>query len=166
MKAFRYVGPKEIAAYASTAAKGTLVRSRAGLIPWLERNARFEGGWATFVVSLGGDLLVAPRRSEHVACAGGERVLAAGEIRFDLTGTIVEITNNSTGYCPSDDSWDAVRAALDAADLPHPPRFTLVVQFRRCPSCGERNLVKDGWYACAACDAALPREWNFDADAV
>jgi hypothetical protein len=135
-------------------------------MPWLERSVRLEGGWATFVVSLAGDLLVAPRRSEHVACAGGERVLGAGEIRFDLEGAIVEITNNSTGYCPPEESWDAVRVALDRAGLPHPGRFTLVVQFRRCTSCGERNVVKEGWYACAICDADLPREWNFGADAV
>jgi uncharacterized Zn finger protein (UPF0148 family) len=33
--------------------------------------------------------------------------------------------------------------------------------FRRCGACGERNLVKDGDFACAICGAELPRTWNF-----
>jgi hypothetical protein len=134
------------------------------LAQWLKRGTEAENGWATFVVSLSGDLLVAPRRSEHVACAGGELVLAAGEICFDSAGIVVEVTNNSTGYCPAEDSWESVRSALDKAGIRRPDGFTFVARFRRCRNCGERNLVKDDWYACAVCDADLPREWNFEAE--
>ena len=141
--------------------KGTPIRSRAELALWLETGAEQENGWATYVVSLTGDLLVAPRRSEHVACAGAEPVLAAGEIRLDSSGTVIEVTNNSTGYCPAEDSWESVRSALDNAGIRRPDGFTFVARFRRCLNCGERNLVKDEWYACAMCDANLPREWNF-----
>jgi hypothetical protein len=104
---------------------------------------------------------LAPRRSEHVACAGGRDVLAAGEIRLDGACAVAEVTNNSTGYCPPEDCWEAVRLALDAAGMQHPSGFTFVAHFRRCPRCRERNLVKDDWYVCAMCDAELPFEWNF-----
>ncbi|PSM45330.1 hypothetical protein C6Y14_00035 [Streptomyces dioscori] len=36
----------------------------------------------TFMVGVDGALRLAPRRSEHVACAGGAMVLSAGEISF------------------------------------------------------------------------------------
>jgi DNA-directed RNA polymerase subunit RPC12/RpoP len=120
-----------------------------------------EGGWATYVVDLAGRLLVAPRRTEHVACASGEPVLAAGEIRFAADGEVVEVSNNSTGYCPAEDCWASVRAALENAEIRHPAEFTFAARFRRCPRCGERNLVKDDWYSCALCEAELPSVWNF-----
>jgi hypothetical protein len=71
---------------------------------------------ATFVIDLNGDLLVADRRSEHVACAGGGPVLSAGEMFFLVEEDRVEVTdvsNQSTGYCPEPSSWPGVAAALD-----------------------------------------------------
>jgi hypothetical protein len=35
------------------------------------------------------------------------------------------------------------------------------ITFRRCPSCGARNIVRDGDFVCALCDSALPTSWNF-----
>jgi hypothetical protein len=119
----------------------------------------------TFVVDLDGVLWLAPRRTEHVACAGGREVLAAGEISFrsDVDGWYVdEVSNQSTGYCPDPDSWPAVAAALERVHVRHPGGFTNPVVFRRCPECGERNIVRDGMFACALCDADLPPQWNFD----
>lgn len=52
-------------------------------------------------------------------------------------------------------------AALDQIAVPHPGGFTDEFTFRRCPGCGERNLVRDGEFACAICDAELPAAWNF-----
>ncbi|GGV40197.1 hypothetical protein GCM10010182_75920 [Actinomadura cremea] len=109
----------------------------------------------TYVVDLDGVLRIAPRRSEHVACAGGRPVLAAGEIAFG-DGRVVEVTNQSTGYCPGSESWTAVAAALDRAGLDRPDGFTDVFVFRHCPSCTELNVVKDGHYVCVFCDADLP----------
>src|SRR6266542_3004531 len=66
----------------------------------------------TFVVSLDGK----PRRSEHVDCAAGQPVRAAGEVLFARDGTgwsVSEISNQSTGYCPDPDSWPALAMALD-----------------------------------------------------
>ncbi|MBC6466872.1 hypothetical protein HKK74_15375 [Actinomadura alba] len=118
----------------------------------------------TFVVGLDGLLRLAPRRSEHVACAGGRDVLAAGEIRFAGTageGTVAEVSNQSTGYCPDPDSWPAVATALERAGLHHPGDFTDKLLFRRCPGCDERNVVKDGYFYCALCGVELPAHWNF-----
>ena len=73
---------------------------------------------------------------------------------------VVEVSNQSTGFCPEPESWPAVAAALDGLGIRHPGRFTQEVIFRRCPACGERNVVKDGWFACGACGADLPKDWN------
>jgi hypothetical protein len=43
----------------------------------------------------------------------------------------------------------------------HPGRFTTEVVFRRCERCGERNVVRDGWFVCGVCGAELPAEWSF-----
>ena len=93
----------------------------------------------TFVVSLDGQLRLAPRRSEHVDCAAGQPVLAAGEVLFsrDWAGwSVIEISNQSAGYCPDPDSWPALARTLDRLGLAHPSGFTHRVIFRRCPACG------------------------------
>ena len=162
--AYGYVGPEAIRAAAASSPPGTALGSRADAVAWLagHRTDRGPDGTpATFVVTLDGALRVASRRSEHVACAGGGDVLAAGEIVFDDRGIVVGVSNLSTGYCPEPASWDAVRAALDAAGIAHPGAYTHAFVFRRCPACGERNLVKDDHFACALCDAELPAAWNF-----
>lgn len=161
MSAFAYVGPEKIREAAQGAARGAAVESRGAAVAWYAAHGAEERGWATYTVSTAGVLYLAPRRSEHVACAGGDRVLAAGELRLDRAGAVLEASNNSTGYCPREDCWGAVRDALDRAGIARPEGFTFVAVFRRCEACGERNLVKDEWYVCAVCDAELPRGWNF-----
>jgi hypothetical protein len=158
---YAYVGPDEIRA--RVAPSGAPIGSVAELEAWVAANGDERDGStvpATFTVIEDGTLRIAPRRSEHVACAGGGAVLAAGEL-FLGAREVVGASNQSTGYCPDPDCWPAVAAALDRAGIPHPGRFTVEVIFRRCPSCGERNLVKDDWFVCALCEAELPREWNF-----
>ena len=164
MQTFAYVGPEEIRIHSRTAPSGTPIRSRPEIVDWLRSQDADENGWATYVVNSQGTLLVAPRRSEHVACAGGEAVLAAGEIRFTSDGTVSAVTNQSTGYCPAETCWLAVSRALDTAGLPRPDAFSFVAVFRRCPNCGERNLVKEDWFVCAMCDAELPLAWNFQTE--
>jgi hypothetical protein len=51
--------------------------------------------------------------------------------------------------------------AFDTLGVAHPGDFTGKVVFRRCPACGERNIVRDDDFACALCDGALPADWNF-----
>ncbi|MDF5756270.1 hypothetical protein [Spongiactinospora sp. TRM90649] len=113
----------------------------------------------TFVIDLHGVLRLAPRRSEHVACAGGDPVLSAGEITFSHEGgrwSVREIGNQSTGYCPAVTSWPAVAIALDHAGIPHPGAFTHPITFRHCPRCASSSIVKDDHFVCPTCDTPLP----------
>ncbi len=166
---YRYVGPAEIRARERDAPPGVALRQLSDLQRWLAARAPGPGraGSAvvtvTFVVTPDGVLRIADRRSEHVACAGGGEVLAAGELEISARAPL-EITgasNQSTGYCPEPRCWHALAPALDRLGIPHPGGFTFACEFRRCPACGERNLVKDGWLECALCGADLPKRWNF-----
>ena len=117
----------------------------------------------TFVVGLDGQLRLAPRRSEHADCAAGQPVLAAGDVLFAREGarwSVSEFSNQSTGYCPDPDSWPVVALALDRIGLAHPGDYTHKFAFRRCPACSQLNIVRDGSFACAVCDSALPARWN------
>ena len=168
-RVYQYVGPNEIREAARNQPTGTRITSVEELAQWLstsptERNTHHC--WvATFTINLDGAIYVAPRRSEHVACASGGPVRSAGEITFDGDMTVTEITNQSTGFCPEPESWTAVADALGRAGIEHPNGFTNEVIFRRCPNCQERNIVKDSWYYCVICDAKLPADWNFSRDA-
>ena len=162
---YRYVGPADVLATVLPGGEGRPITSPADLAAWLaDRGPAELAEPFTFVVDLGGTLRLAPRRSEHVACAAGEPVRGAGEIAFRRAGgrwIVSEVSNQSTGYCPDPDSWPAVADALDRAGLAHPGKLTAPVVFRRCPGCGGRNLVKDGDFVCAVCGGELPEEWNF-----
>lgn len=157
MRRYAYVGPAEIRERHAGDSPGVAIRSAAEL-------ARMTSDTIvlTYVVTLDGVLRVADRRSEHVACAGGDPVLAAGELTATRDGAVIEASNQSTGYCPKPDCWPALRDALERAGVEHPGRFTREFVFRRCLACGERNLVKDEWFECSLCGAELPERWNFD----
>lgn len=166
---YEYVGPAELRDAAKSQASGTGIATLDDLRAWLasvEMDRSPDGTHiATFTINLDGKMLLAPRRSEHVACASGGPVLSAGEIGFDDELTVTEISNQSTGFCPEPESWPTVANALDRIGIPNPERFTTEVVFRLCPRCGERNIVKDEWYYCTMCDAELPRTWNFSRNA-
>ncbi|MFI1379119.1 hypothetical protein [Embleya sp. NPDC020886] len=164
LRDYGYVGPADIRAEAVRAdTEGRPLRSAADFATWVEAQEHDEP--FTYVVGLDGVLRLAPRRGEHVACAAGERVLAAGEVAFaieDGEWAVVEIGNQSTGYCPEPRSWPAVAAALARIGVAGPEGFTHEFVFRRCPDCGERNVVKEGDFVCACCAAELPADWNFE----
>ena len=163
---YQYVGPADIrdSALASSPV-GTPIRCVDNLSAWITSRATDvepDGSLiATFTVNVDCTLLLAPRRSEHVACAGGGPVLSAGEITFSSDGDVSEISNQSTGFCPEPESWPTVATALDAIPVDRPDDFTTRVVFRLCPGCDERNIVKDGWFVCDLCGADLPENWNF-----
>lgn len=164
---YRYVGPTRILEQARHQPLGFEVRSPFDLRAWLQAHPALGGRvWTvTFVIDRAGALRLADRHSEHVACAGGGPVRSAGELTFALTGEQVRLTaasNQSTGFCPEPESWSDVQAALDTLGLPHPGAFTSAFLFRRCPACGQINLIKDDIFQCDACDAELPRAWNFE----
>lgn len=162
---YEYVGTSDIRDAAKLQPCGTRILSLDNLRAWLSttQTDRLPDGSriATFTIDLDGGLRLAPRRSEHVACASGGPVLSAGEISFDERLTVTDISNQSTGFCPEPESWANVASTLNRIGIRHPGRFTHEVVFRLCPSCGERNIVKDDWYYCLICDAKLPRSWNF-----
>jgi hypothetical protein len=164
---YRYVGPAELRGLRSGAG-AVAVTTPGVLADWLSRRNLDERAEPfTFVVTLDGSLRLAPRRSEHVALAGGDVVLGAGEMTFMRTGAdwqVAEVTNQSTGFCPDPDSWPAIAAALDRIGVTRPGDFTDKVTFRRCPNCSERNVVRDDDFICALCGSALPAYWNFGRD--
>jgi hypothetical protein len=120
---------------------------------------------ATFIVDLDQRLWIADRHSEHVVCAGGRDVLAAGESTFRLDGGLVvvaEVTNQSTGYCPEPSCWEVLARVLEHIGLAHPAGFTTNFLFRRCWKCGTTNIVKDDWWECEVCAEPPSPEWNYD----
>jgi hypothetical protein len=164
MPLYRYVGPTAIRDLPRGEA-GTCIRSPADLARWLHTEPEALRAPATFVVDADGLLRLAPCRTEHIDCAAGDPVRAAGEVRFARSSrdgfVVVEITNQSTGYCPDPDCWPAVHTALNSAGIAAPPGFTSEFLFRKCPQCAQTNLVKEEDFTCAVCDAVLPPRWNF-----
>lgn len=150
---YPYVGPADLLAAVAPGSLGFAVEA-GEVLGELECAEPF-----TFVVDAEGILRLAPRRSEHVACAGGRSVLSAGEMSFvrDAHGrwSVSEVTNQSTGYCPDASSWPAVAAALERAGIGHPGGFTHEFVFRWCPECAELNVVRERVFVCALCDAEL-----------
>ena len=167
-KLYPYVGPAHLAKHAEWDTPRLHVRDAAGVVGWAaEQPAAVPDRrlTVTFVVLPDG-IWVADRHSEHVACARGTAVHSAGEMTFALdarsqSAEVVDITNQSTGYCPEPESWPAVASALDAAGIRHPGGFSRAMTFRRCTARGSTNIVKDGWFECAVCGGELPREWNY-----
>ncbi|MFG2432576.1 hypothetical protein [Streptomyces sp. NPDC048590] len=145
---------------------GRLISSAADLDSWIAGRSVSELAEPfTFVVGTDGVLRLAPRRSEHVACAGGDMVLSAGEISFMHEAdrwAVSEVSNQSTGYCPDISSWPEVARALDDVGLRRPSGFTLEVVFRRCPGCQEHNIVREDDFVCVFCGSDLPAVWNVD----
>ncbi|WP_392753208.1 hypothetical protein [Streptomyces sp. LN590] len=165
-RSYRYVGPDELKAAVRPGDGGRRIGSAADLGGWImEQSAAELAEPFTFVVGVDGVLRLAPRRSEHVACASGDMVLSAGEISFmreaDLW-TVSEVSNQSTGYCPDVSSWAEVARALDAIGIRRPSGFTHEVVFRRCPNCQERNIVREDDFLCVFCGSDLPAAWNVD----
>ena len=162
---YAYVGPPEILDASRSANSGVVIEKHEELLEWLSSNsadASVEGSLtATIVIDKNGDLRLAPRRSEHVACAAGGPVLSAGEMTFSTTGEAIDVNNHSTGFCPEPESWPACEEALDRLGIDHPNGFTKQVVFRLCPKCNERNVVKDDWFSCDLCGSDLPKDWNF-----
>ncbi|WP_199716547.1 hypothetical protein [Micromonospora musae] len=163
---YRYVGPADIAVVALQGDEGRLIRSAEEFADWVASvDARELAEPFTYVVDTAGVLRLAARRSEHVACAGGGTVLAAGEIalvRRPDGWSVSEVSNQSTGYCPEPRCWPAVAAALKQVGLENPGGFTCEFVFRRCPDCKELSVVKDGDFICYVCGSDLPQAWNVD----
>ncbi|MFF1511544.1 hypothetical protein [Streptomyces sp. NPDC058326] len=158
------MGPAELKELVRAGSEGRSIRSAEDFGEWVSAQTLDELAEPfTFVVDGGGVLRLAPRRSEHVVCAGGEEVLSAGEMSFrEESGrwVVEEVSNQSTGYCPDVRSWPAVAEALDGIGIRRPSGFTHGVVFRRCHSCREPNIVRENDFVCVFCGKDLPQEWN------
>jgi hypothetical protein len=165
---YSYVGSHDLLQLLNRPSHRTHITSATDVLQWIaETRQSFDADKsvvATFIIDLSQQLWIADQRSEHVRCADGQQVLGAGEITFavyKLDVEVVEITNQSTGYCPEPESWGAVAKALAKTNIPFPPAFTITYLFRRCEHCGTTNIVKDNWFECGVCQAPLPQNWNF-----
>ncbi|MFG3491432.1 hypothetical protein [Streptomyces sp. NPDC047972] len=165
-RAYRYVGPTELKETVRPGSGGCRIRTAAEFGEWVAARSVAELAEPfTFVVGEDRALRLAPRRSEHVACAGGGRVLGAGEITFvreERGWAVSEVSNQSTGYCPDIASWSEVARAIDRTGLVRPRGFTHEVVFRRCPGCQEHNIVREDDFVCVFCGGDLPETWNVD----
>ena len=166
---YHYVGASEIKDAVASFPSGTIIKSVEVLKQWLDRNKqKYDVNAAivaTFIINLDGYLCLADRHSEHVACSGGKGVLSAGEIFISHIKNkyeVIEISNQSTGFCPQLESWYWVAKALNRISLSHPGRFTIEFIFRRCTRCSQLNIVKDDLFTCEVCKASLPKFWNCD----
>ncbi|MEU3983477.1 hypothetical protein AB0F77_25900 [Streptomyces sp. NPDC026672] len=168
-RSYRYVGPVELKTALRPGGGGCRIGSVADFGSWIaQRSAAELAEPFTFVVGMDGVLRLAPRRSEHVACAGGDMVLSAGEISFLYEADqwiVSEVSNQSTGYCPDISSWSEVARAVDGVGLGRPSGFTHEVVFRRCPDCRENNIVREDDFICVFCGGDLPATWNVDSTA-
>ncbi|MFF2131479.1 hypothetical protein ACFVW1_40210 [Streptomyces olivochromogenes] len=157
-RSYRYVGPADLEAAVRPGSGGCRISSAADFGSWVaERSAAELAEPFTFVVGTDSMMRLAPRRSEHVACAG--------EISFIHEAgrwAVGEVSNQSTGYCPDVSSWSAVAPALDGTELGRPSDFTYEVVFRRCPECQEHNIVREDDFVYVFCGSDLPRSWNVD----
>jgi hypothetical protein len=165
MRLYRYVGPKWIAERARPEPTGVPIRSPGDVRTWVRDTGQdLTAGCVivTFVINASGELLVADRHSEHVACADGAAVRSAGEMTFAIGRTVevVGVSNQSTGYCPEPESWPAVAEALGRAGLAVPDGFSLACVFRRCGSCSGLTLVKANVFECGGCGAELSAPYN------
>ncbi len=169
MKLYRYVGPPEVRRAADMESPRHEVVGVEGLLAWVAAQGISRPGTRdfilTYVVLPDGTMFVSHRNSEHVACARGGMVLAAGEITFAKSRIgleLVDVSNLSTGYCPEVRSWEAVAPALAAAGLGEIRAYSQAFEFRYCRGCECTCIVKDGIYECPACLGELPREWNYN----
>src|SRR5688500_19009932 len=94
---YHYVGSRAMADRVRSAPRGPTISSPADLARWAFSNGARGASeiTVTFIISEAGELLVADRHSEHVACAGGRLVRAAGELCFVLNGDRVTVTRVS-----------------------------------------------------------------------
>jgi hypothetical protein len=172
MKLYHYIGPASIADRAArNPLAGKPIRTIEDILSWAEESDQSLDAdgcvIATFVVDESGTMRIADRRSEHVACAAGRRVMSAGEVTFAIRGDevfVAEISNQSTGYCPEPESWPAVAKVLVESGLQSPQGFTTVCTFRLCPSCNKKNIVKDDVFVCGVCGGDLPIGYNCQSD--
>ncbi len=157
MKSYPYIGPEAILERVKPEFKGRRITCIPDILTWVRESGQdsFSGMVVlTYIISMEGKLFISDRHSEHVQCAFGAEVLSAGELTLVLEGEdieVIDLSNQSTGYCPSVQSWPAVQQALDEIGLEHPGEFTFPIVFGRCLSCNHNAIIKEGHTECSSC---------------
>ncbi len=166
---YSYVGSQEIINSVDFNFTGYKISKCEDITNWIKKTSQElvnNTVIATFIINGNHQLVISDRHSEHVLCAGGKKVVSAGEISFFFedkqTVLISEITNQSTGYCPKPESWEYVDKVLSKIEIDYPSHFTLSFDFRLCNYCKSINLIKEHIFECQVCDNKLDLEWNFD----
>jgi len=161
MKNYTYVGPDHILERVLAEFKGFEISISDDLLSWIvQSQQQLQQGIliTTFVIDLEGRLLVADRHSEHVQCAFGSPVLSAGEITFEIEKKeieVIDISNQSTGYCPHINSWPSVQQALDQIGWQHPNEFTNAFTFGYCDPCRKPSILKGLDSECSRCGGVI-----------
>ena len=116
----------------------------------------------TYVVDGDGHLRVAPRRPEHVVCSGGGQVLAAGEIRLEVSDEVrvMEVTNQSTGFTGDVTCRGAVAAVLDKLGIARPSLFTRELVFATATNSASATSSRKTSYRLGS--VALDRRHRYD----
>jgi hypothetical protein len=157
---YTFVGSKELLHLIHADLEGYNIQTASDILDWIKESGQktdYSGEIiATFIIDLQGNLRIHDRHSEHVVCANGKPVLSAGEIIFTFskhhTIIISQISNQSTGYCPSPTSWHVVQNALEKIGIAFPVYFTTAFEFRVCQNCGWINIIKDDYFVCENMD--------------
>lgn len=156
---YLYVGPKSIL-QSKTSCERIQVTKHRDIVAWSQEYSHSR--ITTFIIDEHKNLWIADRHCEHVACARGKAVFAAGEMTFSLDAAqVLFVTNQSTGYCPQPESWQVLSEVLAKTDMHYPEYFNKAFHFRRCTKCKQINIIKDNIYECAICQAQLDTKWNF-----
>lgn len=91
MKKYKYIGPENLLSLVKETNGGKVILSQQDVLDWIsDTNQELDGMnqvTVTFIINIEGQLLIADRHSEHVACAGGKEVLSAGEMTFEIDGS-------------------------------------------------------------------------------
>jgi hypothetical protein len=103
-----------------------------------------------------------PGDSLNLAVAASQRGGSAGPEtgRINVNRPPAAQAQRGRARLASNSTWSFRRSAVTAS-----PVLGLVASLRngvRCPACNQTNLVREAWFECACCGAALPQERNFD----
>lgn len=86
MRIYNYVGPRNLLQLIQKEQVHTQISKVQDILNWIEKTGqklnKDKEVVATFVIGINHNLLIEDRGIEHVVCANGAPVLAAGEITF------------------------------------------------------------------------------------
>ncbi|AZZ91839.1 hypothetical protein EUZ85_14310 [Hahella sp. KA22] len=169
MPLYSYVGPKDLLLLVDNDVERFAIYSHLDVLDWKSKTEQTlqkdKTITATYIIDTNDTLYIGDRHMEHVSCAIGDHIKAAGEITFEITThqvSIIGATNQSTGYCPEKSCWNELRKALEKTSMRTVNGFTESFEFRICTHCKTINIIKESVFYCAVCDSKLSKHWNIN----